>query len=149
MRRWLILLLATCTLAVTTSRVLAQSAKEHEKTGRAYLAASRWDDALVEFKAAIDAEPDRVAILLEMAGAYEGKGDLQAALDAYKRYPDSAPNADEAKSNIARLTVAIQAKNQQLAEVHAGQAKAFADTGAYDQAVAEYLAAYQLSPSPL
>src|SRR5689334_15427526 len=93
-RSLLCLLAAAFLVGGWASSADAQSAKQREKQGRVYLSAQRWDDAIVEFKAALDAEPQRVAVLFALARAYEGKGDLQAAIDAYAKYPENGPDAE-------------------------------------------------------
>lgn len=85
-------------------------ARAHFRQGEAYQSAGAYDQALAEYEAAFKLAP-LPALLFNMGQANRLRGNKAAALDAYQRYlgatPDG-PGADEARSHVAELTVAIR-----------------------------------------
>ena len=76
-------------------RLVSRSARHYE--------AGRFDQAIELLQRAYAIEPDPT-ILYNLARAYEGKGELQRAVEAYRKYLDDAPKARDRGSVQHRIT---------------------------------------------
>jgi tetratricopeptide (TPR) repeat protein len=104
-------LVALAVCALTIAPALAQDgpneqeAKQRFRHGQTLLASKRYDRAIAEFTAAYELVP-RPLILFHLGRAYQAKGDLEAALDNYRRYLADEPDGkvpNEARQYIAQI----------------------------------------------
>jgi len=79
------LITLTCLIFASTSNILAQSAKDHFKSGIKFKESKNHQDAVKSFTNAIEADPDFTKAYIERAGAYEKLDKYQQAYDDYKR----------------------------------------------------------------
>lgn len=78
-----------------------------DKLGMAFNVRQRFDDAIREFQAAVKVEPRFVEAWYQMGTAYEGKGDVGKAREAYQEVIDNSaePNiwSDQARERLSKL----------------------------------------------
>jgi len=60
----------------------------HANLGNAYVWAGRWDDAIREYRTALDLAPGRIGVNYGIALAWLGKGEPEAALEAIRLEPE-------------------------------------------------------------
>jgi tetratricopeptide (TPR) repeat protein len=88
--------------------------------GAMHYRAGRFDEAIERLEEAYQLAGEPV-LLFNLAKAYEGKGDLEKAIDAYERYLDDAPDvadrgAIEARVETLRAQLAARAALERRAE---------------------------------
>jgi hypothetical protein len=86
--------------------------RRHFESGVAYLQESDYENALKAFEKAY-ALSKRPAILLNIATVHERRGDSKSAIEALKRFLETAPDGDEAQSvrnRIANLEKRLEAE---------------------------------------
>ena len=80
----------------------------HAEKGRKLSQEKKWAEAVLEFQAAIQAEPSRgfgVPYWIELGYAQEKDGDVNGAIDTYKHYLKAWPDGFNADEIAARLKV--------------------------------------------
>ncbi len=85
------------------------SASKSVEIGDYYLRRKKFNAALSRFQEALKTDPHYAPAYRELGKAYEGMGQPQKALDAYRKYLDELPSARDAREDkrihkaIARL----------------------------------------------
>jgi len=102
------------------------SVEEHFQRGNDYTKQGMFEEAIAEYQAAIDADPENVSALTNLGVAFYNVGRLQDAVDQYERALELAPND---------------------ADIHSNLAAAYVQLGQLDNALAEYQSAVRLDPN--
>lgn len=89
-------LVAAAALLLATS-CSKPTADDHLKKATDYLANSRLDEAIIEYRLALEVDPKRGDIHTKLADAYLEKRDLAGAYREYIRAADTLPNDDAAQ----------------------------------------------------
>jgi len=153
-----------CTLivlcAVTAARCGKPSADELARRAQTYAAQSRWPEAVLEYRLAVQADPKRGDIREKLASALVESHDTANALREYVRAADLLPNDvgaqlqagnalllsaafEDAKTRATRA-LALEPKSAE-AQILLGNAEA--GLRDFDGAVADYQEALALNPS--
>ncbi len=99
-------------------------ARAHFKKGMAAIGDGHYEVGIEELKAAYDILP-HPNVLYNIARAYVDVGDLENAVDYYKRYLEGAPkDRDEVAQVVASLEARIRRQQAQLVETQVGPAPA-------------------------
>lgn len=136
------------------------SAAEHVKRGTTYVDDGHYQEAIVEFRAALQADPKLGDAREKLGDAYVRTNDLKNALREYVRGADLLPESADAQRKAARML--IVARLFEDARVRADKAialdpknvegqvlrgNALAGLKDFDAAIAEYQDAIALAPS--
>ena len=103
-----------------------QSVEEHFQRGNELTQQGMFEEAIAEYQAAIEADPENVSALTNLGVAFYNVGRLQDAVDQYTRALEIAPND---------------------ADIHSNLAAAYVQLGQLDAALEEYQAAVRLDPN--
>lgn len=150
-----------------------EKAKAHYERGEAFRRAGAHDKAAEEFQAAYKLFP-RPALLFNIALAYQEGGDRARAVEYFDRFLKTNPQGDLANEALARKTAldrdlaaerdaekarraaaeaearkrAEAEKQKQDAAARHEEGRRHATTGAHDDAIASFRAAYAIHPDP-
>jgi tetratricopeptide (TPR) repeat protein len=95
---------------------VSPSASKSVEIGDYYLRRKKFNAALSRFQEALKTDPHYAPAYRELGKVYEGMGQSQKALDAYRKYLDELPSARDAREDkrihkaIARLQKEIVAE---------------------------------------
>ncbi len=98
------------------SKKKIRKAARLDKVGKSLYANKRFSEAVVAFEEAFDTDP-KAKYLFNLAKAHDKNGNLPEAIDAYERYVDRAPNAQDAEDIRAVLTFLQTKLNRQRGQV--------------------------------
>ena len=153
MRGVVVVVLCACGVAFADP-----SAASHYKQGKAFFEARQYDQAIAEYLAAyaLDKLP---AHLYNIGRAYRLAGNAKLAIEYFQRFLDVAPNsplAKEIREDIVRATqelveqaAKVDAERKRLIiESHVNRARAFADSGQWNQAGDQHRAAFDVDGDP-
>jgi hypothetical protein len=104
--------LCPASAAAQESRSSIDVARSHMEQGQIYYLQGRFGEAAAEFEAAYAAEPFS-AFLYNAAVAYENGGDLDRAIEFFRRYLERDPSASDraaVEARMGRLRAAIEAR---------------------------------------
>jgi superkiller protein 3 len=104
----------------------ATTAEEHFQLGNQYTQEGRFEEAIAEYQAAIEANPDNVSAMTNLGVAYYNAGRLDEAVTQYQAALELAPND---------------------ADIHSNLAAAYVQQGKLDLALEQYQRAVDLDPS--
>ena len=90
------------------------SASKSVEIGDYYLRRKKFNAALSRFQEALKTDPHYAPAYRELGKVYEGMGQPQKALDAYRKYLDELPSAKDARE-FKRAHKAIARLEKQLA----------------------------------
>lgn len=127
------------------------SARSHLLLGDIYRQRQRFDDAQVEYRKALTADPNDLAALLGLASAYLGNGNTEKTIQVAQSGLNQAPNDAELNLVMGEALVsghqyddakpfllkALAAKPQMLPHVHALLGQVYAETGKMQLAIEE------------
>lgn len=129
----------------------AVSADEHFQRGNEYTQQGMFDEAIAEYQAAIEADPENVSALTNLGVAFYNVGRLQDAVDQYQRAIEIAPNDADIHSNLAAAYVqlgqmdaaleqyqAAVSLDQGLAQAHFGLGVIYVELGQNEEAIAAF-----------
>lgn len=88
----------------------------HRELGRAYLGVGRYEEAVVELRAARDFLPRDRSIPLLLGLCYEGRNDWNKAIRAYRSYPGSTGRSNVARAVRGRITRLVRRVYAERAE---------------------------------
>ena len=135
------------------------NAEEHRKRGAALNEQGKYDEALQEFRVALQLMPTLTRAHLGLGAALQGKGDLDGAIAEYRKILHAHPEDPDAHNNlgtvlqrkgdltgaIAEYRAALQGQPDD-ALIHFNLGTALSVTGAEDPAIVEYRTTVQLRP---
>ena len=143
----------------TTVAPTAPSASEHMDLGMAYYEQGKYDEAVAEFQAAIELEPDDAEAHRNLGTAYLEQGELEEAVASYGQAIELDPDFGEAYGdlagayvNLGRLSEAIAAGEKAIelapdyAMAYNNLGFAYYTQGMLDEAIAEYQEAIRINP---
>jgi tetratricopeptide (TPR) repeat protein len=127
------------------------SARSHILLGDIYRQRERYDDAVKEYKRALDIAPDDPAAMLGLAAAYLSNNDTGSAIETARPVLARIPNDPELNLLMAEALIAkhdfaeakpyldksLHAKPQMLPHVHALLGQVYAETGKTQEAISE------------
>jgi tetratricopeptide (TPR) repeat protein len=124
----LALALAGCGIPEPTAAptaTTALTAEEHFLQGNTYAQNGQFEEAIAEYLAVLEIEPDHVSAMTNLGVAYYNTGQLEEAIAQYKEALDIAPDD---------------------ADIHSNLAAAYVQVGDLDTALQEYQRAVELAP---
>jgi tetratricopeptide (TPR) repeat protein len=138
------------------------NAEEHRKKGVLLTQQEHYDEALAEFRLALQLMPDLDRAHLGLGAALQGKGDLEGAIAEYRMLLKRHPNDPDAHNNlgsalqqkgdiagaISEYRAALQSQPDD-ALTHYNLGTALSTKGQVDEAVGEYRTAIRLNPDLL
>ena len=119
-------LLAMLLVSTVACGAASSAGQSHVERGNEHLGAKQWDQAITEYTAALELDPELVEAYFNRARAYGEKGELDLAIADCDKAIDLDPN---------------------LAEPYNNRAVAYAKMGQYDQAIADLTSAINIDPS--
>ena len=135
------------------------NAEEHRKLGAALNDQGKYDEALREFRLALQLMPTLTRAHLGLGAALQGKGDLEGAVAEYRKLLLQRPDDPDAHNNLGTvlqrkgdLTGAIAEYRAALHEhpddalIHFNLGTALSVKGTDDEAVTEYQTVVRLRP---
>ena len=147
-------------VAVMSAGCRKPSAAEHVKRGQALAEQGRFADAIFEFRIALQADPKRGDVRLQLGDAYLRANDPRNALGEYVRAADLLPQSIDAQLKAGRLlllgrafedararadrAIALDPKSVDAQVLHGNAMVGLKD---FDAAVSEYQDAIALDPS--
>ncbi len=127
--------------------------------GVAYYSKGMYDEAIAEYKKAIESNPNDAKAHYGLGFVYSKKGIFNEAIIEYKKAIEINPNDAEAHNNLALVygkkgmpdeAIAEYKKaieiNPDLAEAHYNLALVYGGRKMYDEAIAEYKKAIEINP---
>ena len=137
----------------------SDAAIAHNNLGAAYDKEGRMDDAIREFRTAIQKNPNYASPYNNLGAAYDKEGRTEDALDAYRAARQINPDYAEVYFNMGKLydkqrridqavkeyLTAIE-MDPDYAEAHNNLAIAYAALGRTDDAIREFQAAVRIDP---
>lgn len=157
LKRTLFGLVVACVAASACGRV---KAADHVRKGNTYLEAKRYQEAIIEYRGALQANPKLGDARLRLGDAYIAVGDPRNALREYVRAADLLPDSVDAHLKAGRLL--LMARQFEDAKAHAERAialdrknvdaqilrgNALAGLKDFDAAMAEFQDAIALDPA--
>jgi tetratricopeptide (TPR) repeat protein len=138
------------------------NAEEHRKKGVLLTQQEHYDEALAEFRLALQLMPDLDRAHLGLGAALQGKGDLEGAIAEYRMLLKRHPNDPAAHNNlgsalqqkgdiaeaISEYRTALQSQPDD-ALTHYNLGTALSTKGQVDEAMGEYRTAIRLNPDLL
>jgi len=135
------------------------SADDHMERGMEYYERGEYDEAVAEFQAAIELEPDDAGTHRNLGTAYLEQGKYEEAAAAYEKAIELDPDFGEAYGdlagayvNLGRLSEAIAAGEKAIelapdyAMAYNNLGFAYYTQGMLDEAIAEYQEAIRINP---
>ena len=157
LKRYVIGVVILCAAAAGCSKV---KAADHARRGNTYLEAKRYQEAIIEYRGALQLDPKLGDVRLKLGDAYISVGDLRNGLREYVRAADLLPDSLDAHVKAGRLL--LLARQFEDAKTHAERAieidrknveaqilrgNSLAGLKDFDAAMAEYQDAIALDPS--
>jgi len=160
MKRLVMLVLVTCCFLPLCSFADTKDAKAHFKAGLAYYDKGQFDEAIAEYKKAIEISPDYAEARSNLGAAYGKKRLFDEAIVEYKEAVKINPNLFEAHVGLGVIYGAWKSLfdeaiteykeairiNPKDAEIHRGLAFAYESKHLFDEAITEYKEAIRINP---
>ena len=145
-------------LSVLSCADSVTEAEERFAQGNEYAKGGQLDEAIAEYEAVLEAEPENVSALTNLGVVYYQKGDLDTAIDHYVRAIGISPEDADIHSNLAaaymqkyltsmgtedlersreEYQTAVNL-NPDLAEAHYGLGVVYVQTGQVDKAIESF-----------
>jgi Tfp pilus assembly protein PilF len=143
----------------TAAATPTPSAYDHLDTGNDYLDQGQFDQAIAEFQAAVQLDPDLTNAHYNLGLAYQKQGKLDEAAGAYQAAIQLDPNLSDAHNNLGLIYDAQGKVDQAIAEyqeairidpeddmAHYNLALSYYHQGELEPAIAEYKETIRLNP---
>jgi protein O-GlcNAc transferase len=128
-----ILILMICAVGFAwAASVDTMDAEDHRAQAERLAQAGEYEQAIGEYEAVLQAEPDDVSALIGLGAAYREQGRVDEALAQFQRAAEILPEDPGIHSSLAGL--------------HFQKGNDYAQSSAYDQAIAEYEAVLEVEP---
>ncbi|MCL7452641.1 MAG: tetratricopeptide repeat protein [Anaerolineae bacterium] len=86
----------------------SQAADEHFQKGNELFDQGKFEEAIDEYGAALEEDPDNVSVLVNLGVAYYNSGELDQAVEKYNRALELAPDDADIHSNLGAAYVQQQ-----------------------------------------